>query len=136
MVQVTDIALDQLAAEAEQQQQAAEVETTAADETAGVNISPEQFADMVGGGVQALSNLACDRIGVTRLETDEVKNLATALTRLAEAYNALGQLDPKTAAWMNVGLVAAATVSNRRRIAPPQPAAPPAAAEPAAHIPT
>ncbi len=93
----------------------------------------QNVAKVVGG-------VFCKRFGVPGLEPEEVLLAGGALAELVKVYN-LAQMDPKTAAWLGVGVVGFALAAPRyeiyekRRQASPAPKAPPAAAAPATAVP-
>lgn len=81
-------------------------------------VEPEAFKQFAATAVMACGNYACDMFHVTRLQQSEAGMLAVALCDLAQAYDMLGQLDPKTAAWLSLAAVSAAVIGNRRRVEP------------------
>lgn len=86
-------------------------------------VQPEAFTQFASTAVMAVGNYACDMFHVTRLEQNEAGALAVALCDLAQAYDMLGQLDPRTAAWLSVAAISAAIIGNRRKVEPePAPA--------------
>lgn len=100
----------------------------AASAAAVTLISIKQFGDIVAPGVAGVAGVACRWARVTPLESDEVGSLTLALYQLAQAYDLLGQLDPRTAAWISLGIVAGSVAANRKRLPPPEPAPAPASA--------
>ncbi len=89
-----------------------------ASQPAAMTLAPDHFAALAGTVVKAAGNMVCDKARVTRLADGEVAALAGALSQLASAYNLLGQLDPKVAAWLSLGLVFATVAANREKLPP------------------
>ena len=67
--------------------------------------------------------LICRRANVTSLTHDEIKDMASAVGVLATLYEIGGNLDPRSAAWLGLGMVTLGVIGNRRPLAPKEPAA-------------
>ncbi len=88
----------------------------------GDQIPIGQLTHIIAPGVAVVGNFACDAFRVSRLETIEVRALAESICRVADAYNVLGQLDPRSAAWLGLAATVAGVAMNRRGLAPqPEP---------------
>lgn len=91
-------------------------EAAAADVVEQPQISRDVFVDITWPAVRALGNFACAKAKVTPIDENEAKPLAVAIYQLCMAYDALGQLSERAAAWLGLGLTVAAVVGNRRPI--------------------
>ncbi len=101
---------------------AGEAQPSASPAAQGPQLDREQFTRIMGRGIGAASRGVCAWLKLSPLDDDEVGDLAGALYELAAAYDVLGQVDPKTAALFNAGLVISGITMNRKRLAPPAPA--------------
>jgi len=93
-----------------------EATPAAAPAAAAPEIPRATLITIASSGVTALGTVGCRLAKVTPLESGEVTTIAEALYELCSAYDLLGQLDPRTAAWLNLGLVASAVLLNRKRL--------------------
>lgn len=95
--------------------------TDAAPVVADVPPLPEPLKAMVGNGVFAASRIACQAAHVTPLDHGEVAMLSEAVSGVLRFY-ITPDMDPKTAAWLGLGIAAVSVAINR---APLEPKAPP-----------
>lgn len=78
---------------------------------------PEPIKAMVGQGVFAASRLACSAANVTPLDGQEVAVLAEAVSGVLRFY-ITPDMDPKSAAWLGLGIAAVSIAVNRKPLAP------------------
>jgi hypothetical protein len=95
---------------------------------APIALDQAQFTRILTPAVDGLTGIGCRWARVTPLEGEEVAMLTGSLYELASAFDLLGQLDPRTAALLNFGMVACAIAMKRERL-PRQSSAPEAPAQ-------